>query len=533
MKKVRLSLQSIIIMFVCIVVTLSHGVTDWLISHSVTSEVENTQKEKALNVARMVSHSPLVIDVLEGKIAQGEVQSFTKEIQQLTNVNFIVVMDKKGIRLSHPQSAEIGKHFKGGDEGPVLKGKEYVSVSRGTLGPSMRSFTPVRDANGKQIGAVSVGISLESVTKAVHKSRTTIFIGTVIGILIGVIGAFILARYIKKILLGLEPSAIAKLLEERSAMLESVREGILAIDQSGKITLVNRAARKLFQKTGLDGDPLGLKIENYLPETRLNSILISGNTEFDKEQNLNGVTILVNRVPVVVENQPVGAIATFRDKTEVQLLAEQLTGVRNYADALRSQAHEFMNKLHVILGLVHTEQYNTLAKYVNETVNHKETEMGFVTKKIQDLVLAGFLIGKLSSARESGAILSFECDDKVPKPALQDITHHLITIIGNLLDNALEAISECPVKKIGMKLDYAEDILTIEVNDSGTGMTKEIQNKIAEKGFSTKGEKRGFGLYLVTQAIEKLEGDMIISSKVGKGTKFAIYVPYKAEDEDA
>ena len=531
MKKGKFSLQAIIILFVCIVVALSLGITDIIISKRITSSVEETEKEKALNVARMTSLSPSVIDALDGAPNQTEVQEFANQVKDKTNVNFVVVMNMKGIRLSHPDPSEVGKHFKGGDEGPVLNGKEYVSISKGTLGKSMRAFTPIKNSQGKQVGAVAVGISLENVTKAVHKGRMGIFIGTLIGILIGVIGAVGLARYIKKILLGLEPFAIAKLLEERSSMLQSVREGIIAIDQEGKITLVNRAARKLFKRAGLEENPMGRNIEAYLPETRLTRIIKSGDTELDQEQNLNGVTILVNRVPVIVENEPVGAIATFRDKTEVKLLAEQLTGVRNYADALRAQAHEFMNKLHVILGLVRTEQYDTLANYVSETVNHRKTEMGFVTKKIQDPVLAGFIIGKLSFARESGASLSFDCSSTLPKPANSDITHELITIIGNLFDNAMEAIADSPNKNVDLKFDYAEDILTIEVNDTGMGMTTSLQNKILDKGFSTKGENRGFGLYLLAQAIERLEGDMIISSKPGKGTNFAVYIPYKAEGE--
>ncbi|MED4228991.1 DcuS/MalK family sensor histidine kinase [Neobacillus cucumis] len=531
MKKGKFSLQAIIIIFVCIVVALSLLITDFIISKRITSSVEETEKEKALNVARMMSLSPLVINALDGATSKTVVQDFANQVKDKTNVNFVVVMDMKGIRLSHPDPSEVGKHFRGGDEGPVLQGKEYVSISRGILGPSLRAFTPIKNSHGKQVGAVAVGISLENVTKAVDKGRMGIAIGTLIGILIGVIGAVGLARYIKKILLGLEPFAIAKLLEERSSILQSVREGIIAIDQEGKITLVNRAAIKLFKRAGLEDNPMGKNIEAYLPETRLTRIIKSGETDLDQEQNLNGVTILVNRVPVVVENEPVGAVATFRDKTEVQLLAEQLTGVRNYADALRAQAHEFMNKLHVILGLVRTEQYDTLANYVSETVNHRKTEMGFVTKKIQDPVLAGFLIGKLSFARESGASLSFDCVSKLPMPADSEITHELITIIGNLFDNAMEAIVDSPNKKVELKLDYAEDILTIEVNDTGMGMTKSLQNKILDKGFSTKGDNRGFGLYLLAQAIERLEGDLIVSSRPGKGTNFAVYLPYNAEDE--
>jgi len=531
MKKGKLSLQAIIIIFVCIVVALSLGITDLIISKRITNSVEATQKEKALNIAKMIAFSPQVMGAFDGIVKKEEVEILTNQIKDKTHVHFIVVMDMKGIRLSHPDPSKVGKHFRGGDEGPVLHGKEYVSISKGTLGRSMRAFTPIKNSHGKQVGAVAVGISLENVTKAVHKGRMGIVIGTLIGILIGVIGAVGLARYIKKILLGLEPFAIAKLLEERSSMLQSVREGIIAIDKTGKITLVNRAASKLFKRAGLVENPLGMNIGEYLPEARLTHIIESGETELDQEQNLNGVTILVNSVPVVVGNEPLGAIASFRDKTEVQLLAEQLTGVRNYADALRAQAHEFRNKLHVILGLVRTEQYDTLANYVSETVNQRETEMSFVTKKIQDPVLAGFLIGKLSFARESGASLSFDCPSKLPMPASSEITHELITIIGNLLDNAMEAIAGSSNKKVDLRLDYAEDILTIEVKDTGMGMTKSLQNRILDKGFSTKGETRGFGLYLSAQAIERLEGEMIVSSKPGKGTNFAVYIPYKAEDE--
>jgi CitB family two-component system sensor histidine kinase MalK len=531
MKKGSWSLQSIIIIFVCLVVAVSLLITDLLISKRVAVSVEDTQAEKAKNVARMVARSPLVIEAMSGKRSDKEIQPFANEIREVTNVNFVVVMDMKGIRKSHPDINKVGKHFIGGDEGPVLKGKEHVSYSKGTLGTSLRSFTPIKNPEGKQIGAVAVGISLDNVEKAVNKSRMGIYIGTLIGILIGVLGAIVLARYIKKILHGLEPVAIASLFEERSAMLQSVREGIVAVDRESRITLVNRAALRLFQKAGLSEKPIGLHIGEYMPTTRLGKVLKTGKAELDEEQNLNGITILVNRVPVIVGNKTVGAIATFRDKTEIQLLAEQLTGVRIYADTLRAQAHEFMNKLHVILGMAHMGYYEKLVEFINDTVNHRKNEIGFVTKKIQDPVLAGFLIGKLSYARESGVELYVSCDHPLPQPEDSDITHELITIVGNLIDNAVEAVTNCSVKKIDVKFEYGDEILTIEVKDTGTGMSEDQQNKVFQKGFSTKGENRGLGLYLISQAIEKLEGELIISSKSGKGTLFAVYLPYKAEEE--
>ncbi|MEH6955888.1 DcuS/MalK family sensor histidine kinase [Neobacillus drentensis] len=527
MRKGRWSLQSVIIIFVCVVVTLSLLITDLLISSRIALQTEKVQAEQARNVARMVAHSPLVIDAMNGKRDEKDIQTFANEMRKVTNVYFIVVMDMKGIRKSHPDSKEIGLKFRGGDEGPVLKGKEHQSISKGSLGPSLRSFTPIWDATGKQIGAVAVGISLANVDKAVAKSRTGIFIGTMFGILMGVLGAVILARYIKKILLGLEPFAIAKLLEERSAMLQSVHEGIVAVDQESNITLVNRAALKLFDKAGLPDNPVGINIEEYMSTTRLTDLLKTGKPELDEEQNINGMTILTNRVPVIVENKVVGAIATFRDKTEMQVLAEQLTGVRTYADTLRAQAHEFMNKLHVILGMVHTGHYEKVVEYISETVDHRNSEIGFVTKKIKDPVFAGFLIGKLSYARETGVELSVSCTHPLMKPVVSDVTHELITIVGNLVDNAIKAVTDSPVKKIAVGFEYGDDILTIEIKDTGTGMSEELQNQIFNKGFSTNGENRGLGMYLVSQAVKKLEGELILSSKPGKGTVFTVYIPYE------
>jgi CitB family two-component system sensor histidine kinase MalK len=532
MKKGRWSLQFIIILFVCLVVAVSHFITDSLISSRVASSTEKTEAEKARNISRMVANSPLVIEAMSGKQDEKEIQPFANKMKKLTNVNFVVVMDMKGIRKSHPDSKMVGKHFIGGDEGPALKGKEYVSFSKGTLGPSLRSFTPIWGTNGKQVGAVAVGISLANVDKAVSKSREGIYLGTLFGSLIGIIGAILLARYLKKVLLGLEPFAIARLLQERNAMLQSVREGIVAVDQESRITLVNRAASKIFKKAGLEENPIGLNIENYLTTTRLNNVLKTEKVELDEEQNLNGITILVNRVPVIVGNKVVGSIATFRDKTEIQVLAEQLTGVRNYADALRAQAHEFMNKLHVILGMVHMGYYEKLADYINEIVGHQKNEIGFITQKIKDPVLAGFLIGKLSFAREAGVDLSIESSHPLPKPADHSITHELITMVGNLIDNAIDAVMDCTAKKVDVEFDYGDDILTIEVKDTGTGINEKLENKIFEKGFSTKGEKRGLGLHLVSQSIKRLEGEVTITSKPGKGTVFTIYIPYKAVEED-
>ncbi|WP_286179983.1 DcuS/MalK family sensor histidine kinase [Neobacillus cucumis] len=529
--KPKLRLQAVITLMVCLVVVLAFLVTDLLITYRISSETEKTQANKATQIAKIVAQTPLVIDGLTGKADEKEIQAFASQIRQSTQVEFVVVMDMNGIRKSHPNKDKIGQHFVGGDEKAVLKGKEHVSIARGTLGVSLRSFIPVYDEGHKQVGAVAVGISLEKVNQAVAQSRNIIIFGTFFGILVGIIGALFLARKIKKILFGLEPNEIAKILEERSTMLQSTREGILAVDQAGKITLVNNEAIRLFEKAGIQDPPLGRKIDGYLPNSRLTSVLKSGEHHYDQEQDIGGVTIITNRVPIIVKGKIVGAIATFREKTEIKQLAEQLTGVKLYAEALRTQSHEFMNKLHVISGLIHMKNYEMVSSYITDLVDHQQTEVNFVVSRFKDPVLAGFLLGKLSFARENGSELTIDGEGILPEPRRQETTHELVTILGNLIDNALNAVEDCMIKTVSLMFDYYEGQLVFEIHDTGKGIEESALNQLFIKGFSTKGQNRGIGLYLVKQSIEALNGTIEVISTEGKGTTFIVSLPYQSKEQ--
>ena len=530
-KKPFFSLQTIMTLLVCGVVALSLAVTDILISQKVADTTQKNLADKATNIARMVAHSPLVIEGLSGQRADTEIQPFANEIRQITDVEFVVVMDMKGIRKSHPDISKVGQPFVGGDEGEALKGHEYVSNAKGTLGMSLRAFTPIVTPAGQQVGAVAVGILLNDVNQAVAQSRLIIYMSVGFGLLVGVIGALFLARKIKNIMFGLEPKEIAKMLEERSAMLESVREGILAIDNDSCITLANAAALRLFKQAGIMADPVGKKVSDFVPNTRMQLVLETGSAELDQELDLYGITLVTNVIPLCVSGKNVGAIATFRDKTEIKQMAEELTGVLLYAEALRAQAHEFMNKLHVILGMVHMEYYDQLSTYISRIAHQHQSEVGFIARHIKDPVLAGFILGKMSYAREVGAELVLLEECFLPEPADPEVTHEIITVFGNLVDNALEAVIDCPLKRIDVNLSYDDDVLCLEVRDTGLGINNELKRQIFTKGYSTKGPNRGLGLYLVKRSLEKLNGSIEIVSEEGQGTQFKVSLPYKSKDE--
>ncbi|WP_163527330.1 DcuS/MalK family sensor histidine kinase [Halobacillus ihumii] len=533
MRQPRFKLSTIIMLLVCLVVLVSLIITDLLITDSTSENIRNQLEEKATIVSRTVAQSQIVKKGLQGEVDQDKIQEYAMTIQDETGVLFVVVMDMNGIRQSHPVPERIGKHFVGGDEGRVLQGEEYISSSKGTLGKSLRAFTPIYDQNQDQIGAVAVGISLQAVQESIQQSHQRVIIGSIVGVFVGIIGALLLADYIKKSLFGLEPHAIARIHEERNRMLHSVREGIIAIDKGATIVLVNKSARQIFQKAGLmDQEPVGMKINDFLPGTMLDHVLEENVTELDEQQTINGVSIITNRVPLVVQDQVVGAIATFRDKTEVNQLAEQLTGVQMYADTLRAQSHEFMNQLHVLLGLIKMEDYKEVNHFISTLVNHQAHEVGNVTRDIKDPALAGFVIGKMSSARESHVHLTVECETVIPQPRDPAITHELITILGNLIDNAVDSVWERTQKQVDVSLSYIDDLLTIIVSDTGSGMSEDQHEEIFQKGVSTKeGNHRGFGLYLSKQSVEKMGGSIDVDSIPEIGTTFTLIIPYESGGE--
>lgn len=528
MNSSRFKLSSIIIFFICLVVLISLSITILLITNMTSENIENQLEEKAVALSRTVAESQVIRNGLQSAEMEEEIQEYTLTIQEATDVLFIVVMDMEGLRKSHPDPEQIGKPFIGADEKQVLLGEDYTSRSEGTLGKSLRSFTPIMDTEENQIGAVAVGISLDEVQSSIDQSLLKILTGSAIGLLIGIIGAFWLAWYIKKSLFGLEPYAIARIHEERNQMLQSVYEGVIAIDADAKIVLVNKSARRIFHQAGLmDKEPIGMDVNEFLPSARLGRMLDQRKPDLDEEQNFNGVSVISNRVPLVVNDHVIGAIATFRDKTEVNQLAEQLTGVQLYADTLRAQSHEFMNQLHVLLGMIKLEEYGQVKRFIAKLTDHQVHEVGAVTQHIKDPVLSGFIIGKMSYAREAHVELAVQCETEIPQPKDPAVTHELITILGNVIDNAIDSVMDSEKQLVSVHFSYIDELLELTVADSGPGIPKGMQESVFSKGISTKkGKDRGFGLYLVKNSVEKLEGSIDNISELD-GAVFSIIVPYE------
>ena len=498
------------------------------------SQISNMTRDalagKALAVARTLANSPEIRQGLMKKPEESGIQAIAQAVNKSNDFLFIVVTDMQSIRYSHPEAQRIGQPFKGDDILLALQGKENVAINRGFLAQALRVFTPIYDEHHRQIGVVSIGLELSRVTEQINNSRGSIFWSILFGVLVGLLGTWVFVKVLKRILFGLEPYEISNLFEQRQAMLHSIKEGVIAVDECGEVTLINQAAQDLLDyHKSQDDAQLSTLSHAWSKVVDFSQVLHDGTPRRDEEIMVKDRLLLINTVPVLSNGKIIGAISTFRDKTEVRKLMQRLDGMVNYADALRERSHEFMNKLHVILGLLHLKSYKQLENYILKTANSYQEEIGSLLGKIKSPVIAGFLLSKINRTSDLGHSLVISNESQLPENSNEDQVAVLITVLGNLIENDLEALGQEPGGEISVSLHYRHGWLHCEVNDDGPGIAPEHIEHIFEKGVSSKGTERGVGLALVKQQVENVGGNISVESEPGIFTQFFVQLPWNGE----
>ena len=524
-RKRPMKLNTLVTLMVCAIIGSVLLVVFALYSVQITRATRDDVKDTALGIARTLADSPEIQRGLMQAPQENIIQPIAQAVTKRNDLLFTVVTDMRGIRYSHPNEALLGLHFIGDDLTPALEGKENVSVNRGALAEALRVFTPVYDAQHEQIGVVVVGISLNKVEEQIARGRLNAVWTILFSIFMSSMAIWGLVRVLKRILFGLEPYEISALFEQRQAMLQSLREGVLAVDIHGRVTMINQTAREILLL------PSGKQTENTSAPllASLRDVTKTGVARQDQEISCNGRLLLCNMVPVKSQDRVIGAITTFRDKTEVSQLMQRLDGMVNYVDALRAHTHEFMNKLHVILGLLNIKRYDKLEEYILQTAHHYQTDIGTIQSKVKSPVVAGFLLGKINRAKEAGVTLTLADESQIPDTASEEQVAVLITALGNLIENALDAMEGQQEGEIGLLLHYQNGWLSCEVSDDGPGIDPTQLESIFTKGFSTKGENRGVGLFLARQQIQNLGGDISVESEPGVFTQFFVHIPWDSE----
>jgi len=523
-RRLRFSLASRILAFQLAII-LGALLVGAVVSIVVERQRLNTQYEqRALTVAESVAGMPSVREALRDSDPSRTLQPLAEGMRKAAGASFVVIAGANGIRYSHPNPALIGKPI---DESPqtVLAGHTYVGIQKGTMGISARGKAPIFDGTGRVIGIVSVGFLEQQVSKQLVDDLPQLGIYLLVAVALGVIGSLLLARRLKRQTFGLEPAEIATLLEQREASLHGIREGTIATDVDGRITLINDEARRLLR---LSTDAVGRRLIDVLPPGRVRDVLIGEVTGADEVVLAADRVLVVSRMPVAVRGRTIGYVATFRDRTELESLLRELDNARSVSEALRAQAHDFSNRLHTIAGLIELGRHEEAIQLTTESSSVSQELTESLLERVGDPVLGALLLGKSAVAAERGIKFRLSPDSRLDGDAGHP--RDLITVVGNLIDNALDAAATSPnggPRWVEVSIRKEESDVVIKVHDSGPGIGVGEAERIFSEGYTTKlagpGSRRGLGLALVKQVAARRGGEVTVINQ--GGALFSVRLP--------
>jgi PAS domain S-box-containing protein len=516
----RTKLTSLVALNTLVVLALLIAVSSYVIDAVAFEETG----ERALAVARSVAALPAIVDAFGEPDPAATIQPLVETIRVTTQAEFIVVGNMDLIRYSHPNPAAIGKHMVGKDDEEVLHGRESVTRASGTLGPSVRGKAPIFDRNHRQIGVVSTGFLVQGIRQRVFRLVRDVALVCLVALLSGLVGAYLLSGHFKRQTLGMEPAEIAFATREQAAILEAIREGVLAVNADGRIVSCNHEAKRIMGV--VEQDVLGQKVSEVLPASRLPEVLASGAPQLDQPLVIGKSLVHTNRVPVHLDGRVIGAVATFRDQLQLDVIESRLADVGRYVDDLRSQRHEFMNKLHLILGLIHTSDYEAAQAVIERTNDEYQKALDFYMARIQDPAVVGILVGKTHHAREHGIELVVSPESFVSRTCPHG--EAVVTIVGNAIANAVEALLSMSAPRarpeVRVLLREERGRLFIEVRDNGPGFDPATRERLFDAGFTTKGDGRGLGLAIVARVVSAARGEVDLQS-TGEGARLRVTLP--------
>lgn len=511
--------------FVIIILIISIGSITILSFNEMKGLLRDQIDRNMLNIAKSFASTYEVREYLKGnKNISSELLNAEIEKARLnTDLEFIVVIDMKSIRYTHPIKNKIGEKFIGDDEQRVLNtGEEYVSTASGSLGVSVRAFAPVYDENNKRIGAVTVGMLYNKFDNEVYTKMYKFIPIIVIGFILGVSGAIAISYNIKKAIFGLEPEEIALILKQKEIVIENIKEGIVSLDKNGCITLFNEEASRIL---GLKNSDIGSPITDFTYESMANEVLKSGKSIKNIEIKARpGLNIMCKYSPIKgLKNQNLGVVITFEDLTEVRKMAEELTGFKKMAWSLRAQNHEFMNRLHTISGLVQLEEYDEVINFINVIATSKKNITTIISDKIKDVSIAALILSKYSKCEEARINLIIDENSKITKLPEYMTSEELVSVIGNLIENSIDAVKNDGAGKIYLNICEKDNEMKIIIKDNGLGIPENIRESIYKMGSTSKTGGRGVGMYIVKKIVDEAKG--IIDFKVNSGTEWNISIP--------
>ena len=493
--------------------------------------------QRMAGIATSIAASPLVLQAAGSGDPTALLQPYAADVMAAADVDFITIMAPDRTRWTHPAPEEIGRPYIGSIDA-ALRGDVFTEVTAGTLGPSVRTIAPVKDAAGAVRALVAAGVTVRTVDVA-FAARLPALLAMGLALLVGgSLASWLLGRYLRRVTRGWGPEQLAQLFAYYESVLHSVRDGLLLIDAKGRVVMYNDPAAELLGLKGPAGeDPSRPPTLAELPlDDGLRALLESGRPATN-EVVLAGTRILVvSQAPAKGPRSPgprgkspaFGTVATLRDRTEIEALGSELETMRTLSDALRAQTHEHANRLHTMVSLLELGRIQEALDFATKDLELSQQLTDDMVGSVNEPVLAALVMGKVAEAHERGVQLDVSTlgSGSVAGVAVQD----LVTVLGNLLDNATDAAADGPPpRRVQLTVESDEEGLDIAVHDSGAGIDPTAAEDFFRHGFSTKPAGpggRGIGLALVRQAVLRLGGTLTINGR--RGAKFEVFLPAAA-----
>ncbi|WP_242884525.1 sensor histidine kinase [Actinomadura litoris] len=477
-------------------------------------------------VAASIAAAPDVRAALAAPDPSRVLQPYAERVRHDTGVDFITIMSPAGIRYTHPDPARIGQRFIG-NTAPALAGRPFTETYTGTLGPSVRTVVPVFGDGHRVVALVAAGITVRAISAELRGRLASLVAVAAAVLAAGVAGSSLVAARLRRQTRGVAPGELREMFEYHEAILHAVREGLLLLDRAGRVVLCNDAARELL---GLAADPRGRPAAELGLPDELAAALASADPRADEIHIGDTRVLVVNTAPVRSRDRAMGNVVTLRDHTELQALTGELDSVRGFAESLRSQAHEAANRLHAVVSLVELGRPDQAVAFATAELESAQRLTDRVVGSVSEPVLAALLLGKSAEAAERGVDLVVSEDTAVEGgvPA-----RDLVTILGNLIDNAVDAAIEGAARRpprVTVSARAQDGDLVLVVADSGPGVDPRTVPDMFRRGWTTKTSGgpagHGLGLALVGQAVRRGGGEITVGG--GPGAVFTVRLPLDA-----
>ncbi|KOU77190.1 histidine kinase [Streptomyces sp. MMG1533] len=488
------------------------------------SQAEDSARRQAMAVARSVADAPSVREAIRTDDPSGNLQPYALRVMRDADVDFVTIMNPQGIRWTHPSEDEIGKLFRG-NIAPAVAGGSFTETYTGTLGPSVRAVTPIW-SSGEVVGLVSAGIKVDEISKRVQGQLTALLAVAAGALALGAVGTYVVNARLRRHTHGMNAAELSAMHDYHQAALHAVREGLLMLDGQYRVALINDGGRELL---GVSDDVVGRSVADLGLPAPLTGALLASEPRVD-EVHLTADRVLVVNTSPVSGGEHRGTVVTLRDVTELQSLMGELDSERGFTQALRSQAHEAANRLHTVVSLIELGRAEEAVDFATAELELAQALTDQVVAAVSEPVLAALLLGKTAQANERGVelVVSEESrlDDGLLPPSLP--SRDLVTILGNLIDNAVDAAQGSVRGRVTVTAYTADGELVLRVSDTGAGVDPAHADAVFQRGFSTKPAGpggRGLGLALVRQAVNRHEGALTVAAADGGGAEFEVRLP--------